>query len=84
MATSPAANTLHYGDNLDVLRESIASESVDLVYLDPPFNSNATYNVLFRASAGQQSEAQLEAATTRMKMGNAMATANGSRAVMAR
>jgi len=55
------ANTLYYGDNLDVLRESIASESVDLIYLDPPFNSNATYNVLFRAPAGQQSEAQLEA-----------------------
>ena len=54
------ANTLHYGDNLDVLRESIASESVDLVYLDPPFNSNTTYNVLFRSPAGQQSEAQLE------------------------
>jgi site-specific DNA-methyltransferase (adenine-specific) len=61
MATGVSANTLFYGDNLDVLRESIASESVDLVYLDPPFNSNATYNVLFRAPAGQQSEAQLEA-----------------------
>ncbi len=54
-------NALHYGDNLTVLRDSIASESVDLIYLDPPFNSNATYNVLFRAPAGQQSEAQLEA-----------------------
>ena len=42
-----AANALHYGDNLDVLRESVASESVDLVYLDPPFNSQARYNVLF-------------------------------------
>ena len=39
-----AANTLFNGDNLDMLRESVASESVDLVYLDPPFNSNATYN----------------------------------------
>jgi hypothetical protein len=38
-------NQLYYGDNLDVLRESIATESVDLVYLDPPFNSQATYNV---------------------------------------
>ena len=47
-----AANTLFYGDNLDVLRESVASESVDLIYLDPAFNSNATYNVLFRAPAG--------------------------------
>jgi site-specific DNA-methyltransferase (adenine-specific) len=40
-------NTLYYGDNLDILRRYVAAESVDLVYLDPPFNSNATYNVLF-------------------------------------
>ena len=45
-------NALYYGDNLDVLRESVASASVDLVYLDPPFNSNANYNVLFRSPAG--------------------------------
>lgn len=37
-------NRLYYGDNLSVLREHVASESVDLVYLDPPFNSNANYN----------------------------------------
>jgi site-specific DNA-methyltransferase (adenine-specific) len=37
-------NTLYFGDNLHVLREHIASESADLVYLDPPFNSNANYN----------------------------------------
>jgi hypothetical protein len=42
-------NKLFYGDNLDVLREHIASESVDLVYLDPPFNSNANYNILFQS-----------------------------------
>ena len=36
---------LYYGDNLQVLRDSIATESVDLIYLDPPFNSKATYNV---------------------------------------
>jgi 16S rRNA G966 N2-methylase RsmD len=42
-------NKLYYGDNLDVLREHIASESVDLVYLDPPFNSNANYNILFKS-----------------------------------
>ena len=47
-------NKLYYGDNLDVLRASIASESVDLVYLDPPFNSNASYNVLFKAPGGAQ------------------------------
>jgi len=54
-------NALYYGDNLDVLRESIASESVDLIYLDPPFNSNASYNVLFKSSSGEQSAAQIEA-----------------------
>lgn len=40
-------NTLYYGDNLDILRRYVADESVDLIYLDPPFNSNADYNVLF-------------------------------------
>ncbi len=54
-------NALYYGDNLDVLRESIASESVDLVYLDPPFNSQATYNLLFRSPSGDGSQAQIEA-----------------------
>ena len=54
-------NHLYYGDNLSVLRESIADESVDLVYLDPPFNSNASYNVLFRGPAGNESAAQIEA-----------------------
>jgi site-specific DNA-methyltransferase (adenine-specific) len=52
MPRTPATGTLYYGDNLDILREYIADESVDLVYLDPPFNSNATYNVLFKASSG--------------------------------
>jgi site-specific DNA-methyltransferase (adenine-specific) len=54
-------NHLYYGDNLAVLRASIADETVDLIYLDPPFNSNATYNVLFKSPTGQQSEAQIEA-----------------------
>ena len=54
-------NALFYGDNLDVLRSSIPDESVDLIYLDPPFNSNASYNVLFKAPSGKQSEAQIEA-----------------------
>lgn len=53
--------TLYYGDNLEILRNEIASESIDLVYLDPPFNSNANYNVLFRAPDGHQSHAQMEA-----------------------
>jgi len=52
---------LFYGDNLEVLRDHIASESIDLVYLDPPFNSSATYNVLFRAPDGARSQAQIEA-----------------------
>lgn len=55
------ANHLYYGDNLAVLRDQIKTESVDLVYLDPPFNSNATYNVLFRGPSGDASQAQIEA-----------------------
>ena len=54
-------NTLYYGDNLDILRHHIASETVDLVYLDPPFNSNATYNVLFGDTKGHRSAAQIQA-----------------------
>jgi site-specific DNA-methyltransferase (adenine-specific) len=55
------ANQLYYGDNLQVLRDSIATESVDLIYLDPPFNSQANYNILFKSSKGRQSQAQVEA-----------------------
>jgi len=54
-------NTLYYGDNLVILREHVKDESVDLVYLDPPFNSNANYNVLFKAPDGHDSHAQMEA-----------------------
>lgn len=54
-------NSLYYGDNLAVLRESIADESVDLIYLDPPFNSSASYNVLFKSPSGEVSQAQIEA-----------------------
>jgi site-specific DNA-methyltransferase (adenine-specific) len=53
--------TLYYGDNLTILREAAKDESVDLVYLDPPFNSNASYNVLFKAPDGHESHAQMEA-----------------------
>ncbi|MCE2465239.1 MAG: restriction endonuclease [Dehalococcoidia bacterium] len=56
-------NTLYYGDNLDILRGHIADESVDLVYLDPPFNSNASYNVLFKERTGEESPAQIRAFT---------------------
>jgi len=54
-------NRLYYGDNLDVLREHIADASVDLVYLDPPFNSNAGYNVLFKSASGTGADASIEA-----------------------
>jgi site-specific DNA-methyltransferase (adenine-specific) len=54
-------NVLYYGDNLDILRNHIPDESIDLIYLDPPFNSNRSYNVLFRESGGAGSGAQIEA-----------------------
>ena len=54
-------NHLYYGDNLPILKAHIRDESVDLIYLDPPFNSNASYNVLFKAPSGEQSQAQIEA-----------------------
>ena len=55
------ANTLFYGDNLPILREHIPDESIDLVYLDPPFNSNRSYNVLFKEEGGAEAEAQIAA-----------------------
>jgi DNA modification methylase len=58
---SHMTNQLYYGDNLDVLRRHIRDEAVDLVYLDPPFNSNANYNVLFAAKDGHQAAAQIQA-----------------------
>ncbi|HEY7832168.1 MAG TPA: DNA methyltransferase, partial [Ktedonobacterales bacterium] len=54
-------NTLYYGDNLDILRRYVRDESVDLVYLDPPFNSAQTYNVLFAEHDGSRSAAQIKA-----------------------
>jgi len=61
MKIAMTQNTLYYGDNLDVLERHIAAESVDLVYLDPPFNSNASYNVLFAEHNGKQAAAQIKA-----------------------
>ena len=52
-------NVLYYGDNLDILRRYIPDASVDLVYLDPPFNSNRDYNVIFKDESGRKSDAQL-------------------------
>ena len=54
-------NTLFYGDNLPILRDCIADESIDLIYLDPPFNSNRSYNVLFKHESGEEAEAQIAA-----------------------
>lgn len=54
-------NLLFYGDNLDVLRQYIKDETVDLVYLDPPFNSNANYNVLFAEQDGSRAASQIKA-----------------------
>ena len=56
-----ASNTLYYGDNLDILRRYVRDESVDLVYLDPPFKSDQTYNVLFQEKDGSQSASQIKA-----------------------
>lgn len=54
-------NTLYYGDNLDILQRYITDESVDLVYLDPPFKSNQNYNVLFKEKNGAQAASQIRA-----------------------
>src|SRR2546423_4884171 len=57
----PQSNRLYYGDNLDILRRYVKDESVDLVYLDPPFNSNRNYNVLFAEKDGSRAAAQIKA-----------------------
>jgi site-specific DNA-methyltransferase (adenine-specific) len=54
-------NTLFYGDNLSILRDYIPTESIDLIYLDPPFNSSRTYNVLFKDESDLDSEAHIAA-----------------------
>jgi site-specific DNA-methyltransferase (adenine-specific) len=56
-----SGNTLYFGDNLDVLRRYLKNESIDLVYLDPPFNSNANYNVLFAEQDGTRAASQIKA-----------------------
>jgi DNA modification methylase len=61
MRLTPGLDTLFYGDNLTILRNEIEDESVDLVYLDPPFNSNEDYNILFKSPTGDDSGAQIEA-----------------------
>ncbi|NUJ78785.1 restriction endonuclease [Methylocystis sp. FS] len=68
-------NKLFFGDNLDVLRERVQPESIDLVYLDPPFNSNASYNVLFKEGGTIPSEAQAEAFRDTWEWGESAASA---------
>ena len=58
---STSMKRLYYGDNLQVLRENIPDECIDLIYLDPPFNSQANYNIFFKNSTGGSSEAQITA-----------------------
>jgi len=59
--TGSATNLLYYGDNLDILRRYVKDETVDLVYLDPPFNSNTNYNVLFAEKDGSKAASQIQA-----------------------
>ena len=67
-------NKLYYGDNLEVLR-TFADECVDLIYLDPPFNSNASYSILFKTPQGQGADAQIEAFDDTWKWGPAASSA---------
>jgi DNA modification methylase len=57
--TNHNKNKLYYGDNLQVLRDYIPDQSVDLIYLDPPFNSRQDYNVLFAEKDGTRSASQI-------------------------
>lgn len=49
------ANTLYYGDKFEILKSKIPAEFIDWIYLDPPFNSKADYNILFKESTGEKS-----------------------------
>ncbi len=68
-------NLLYYGDNLEVLRLHVKDESVDLVYLDPPFNSSQNYNVLFAEQNGSRSAAQISAFEDTWQWGSGAAQA---------
>jgi len=69
MSDGNPTNLLYYGDNLDILRRYVKDESVDLIYLDPPFNSNQSYNVLFKERGGRMSDAQIHAFEDTWKWG---------------
>jgi len=60
-SASIAGNVLYYGDNLEILRRYVDDASVGLIYLDPPFNSNADYNILFAERSGAMAAAQIKA-----------------------
>lgn len=64
-------NQLYYGDNLNILRTHIPDESVDLIYIDPPFNSNQAYNVIFSEADGSSSQAQIRAFEDTWRWGEA-------------
>ncbi len=64
-------NQLYYGDNLNILRTHIPDESVDLIYIDPPFNSNQAYNVIFSEADGSSSQAQIQAFEDTWRWGEA-------------
>jgi site-specific DNA-methyltransferase (adenine-specific) len=68
-------NKLYFGDNLTVLRDHVNDESIDLVYLDPPFKSDANYNVLFKGPGGEGSHAQAEAFKDTWEWGESAAAA---------
>jgi len=72
-------NVLYYGDNLDILRRYLPDASVDLVYLDPPFNSNRDYNVIFRDESGNRSDTQLLAFEDTWHWGPSAASTNQGR-----
>jgi DNA modification methylase len=69
MSDGNQPNLLYYGDNLDILRRYVKDKSVDLLYLDPPFNSNQNYNVLFKERGGSLSDAQIHAFEDTWKWG---------------
>ncbi len=73
--SDPPGNILYYGDNLDVLRQHVPDESVDLVYLDPPFKSDQDYNVLFAEHSGAASAAQIKVFTDTWQWDQAAARA---------
>ncbi|MBE0415616.1 MAG: site-specific DNA-methyltransferase, partial [Dehalococcoidia bacterium] len=54
-------NVLYYGDNLEILRKYIPDNSIDLIYLDPPFSSKKDYNIIFKEASGELSAAQIKA-----------------------